>query len=171
MIAVGDQAWLRALEAEDLAWVHAMENDAAIWHLGIAKEPLNKHVLHQYLANQPGTLHRDGQLRLALEVEGKLAGALDLFDFDASARRGGIGIYIDAEHRGQGWSAKALAAFENYLFGTLGLNSVFAHVPADNPASLALFRGAGYTHIGTLEQWVLHGGQFVAAELFQKIKG
>jgi diamine N-acetyltransferase len=103
MIQVGDIGVLRALEPSDLDWLYTIENDASLWHLGISKEPWSKAVLSSYIDAQPGNLLRDGQLRLVFEVDGAAVGAVDVYDYDAIARKGGIGIVLSPEHEGRAW--------------------------------------------------------------------
>lgn len=169
MIKVGDIGVLRALEPADLNWLYAIENDTTLWHLGISKEPWSKEVLRRYIESQPGNLLRDGQLRLVLEVEGALVGALDIYDYDAIARKGGIGIVIHPKARGQGLAKAALECFIKYLFGTLGLQMVYAVVPTSNLASKALFETLSFEQTGRLMHWILKDGQFENAHLYQRI--
>lgn len=169
MIKVGDIGVLRALEPSDLNWLYSLENDTSLWHLGISKEPWSKDVLSRYIESQPGNLMRDGQLRLVLEVAGKPVGALDVYDYDAIARKGGVGIVLNAELRGQGVATKALNAFMNYLFGTLGMQMLYAVVPESNTPSKGLFETLGFEQSGTLKHWLLKDGQFENALLYQFI--
>lgn len=167
MIKVGDIGVLRALEPSDLNWLYSLENDTTLWHLGISKEPWSKDVLSRYIASQPGNLMRDGQLRLVLEIDGTPVGALDIYDYDAIARKGGIGIVINADSRGQGLAKKALEAFMNYLFNTLGMQMLYAVVPESNAASKALFESLDFEQSGILKHWLLKDGQFENAYLYQ----
>ena len=109
MIKVGDIGVLRALEP-DLDWLYTIET-MRLWHLGISKEPWSKAVLASYIDAQPGNLLRDGQLRLVFEVDGAAVGAVDVYDYDAIARKGGIGIVLRPEARGK--AKAALEAFSN----------------------------------------------------------
>lgn len=170
MIGVGDIGILRAPERSDLRWLQKLENDPNLWYLGFSKEPFNTEVLELYLNQQPGSLMRDGQLRMILENEGQPAGALDLYDYDPFARKAGVGIVLDDQHRGKGWASQAMRSFEKYVFGTLGLHSLFAMVPKGNQPSIQLFEGLGYKKIGELEDWVLHDGIFESAVMYQKLK-
>jgi len=170
MIEVTDIGVLRAPERSDLQWLQKLENDPNLWYLGFSKEPFNSEVLKSYLDQQPGSLMRDGQLRMILEHDNQPAGALDLYDYDPFARKAGVGIVLDAAHRGKGWAAGAMRSFERYVFGTLGLNSLFAMVPIGNKPSVQLFEGLDYTKIGQLEDWVLHDGVFESAIMYQKKK-
>lgn len=169
MIKVGDIGVLRALEPSDLDWLYTLENDTTLWHLGISKEPWSKDVLSRYIASQPGNLMRDGQLRLVLEVDGAPVGALDIYDYDAIARKGGVGIVIDTKYRGNGLAKNALEAFMTYLFGTLGMQMLYAVVPRSNTASRSLFESLNFEQSGTLKHWLLKNGQFENAYLYQFI--
>ncbi|MEY2963052.1 MAG: hypothetical protein RL754_313 [Bacteroidota bacterium] len=170
MIRVGEIGILRAPEPSDLEWVFEIENDPGLWHLSASKEPLNKGVVMQYLAAQPGSLLRDGQLRFILDDRGRLKGAFDLFDYDHVAKKAGLGVYVDASCRREGVALQTLQALEEYAFSILGIRNLYAHVPQDNEASRALFVSAGYREVGVLTDWVWHDGQYVDACLFQKIK-
>jgi diamine N-acetyltransferase len=169
MIPVTNNGYLRAPEPEDLSWLYRIENDATLWYLGISKEPWSKAVLADYLAAQPGNLQRDGQLRLLFVYEGVTVGAVDLFDYDATARKAGIGIVLSDEYRGKGLGKMMLQAFESYCFNTLALHSLYAHAPINNEASMLLFEQSGYRKVGTLEDWVWSNGAHYNAQLFQKL--
>ena len=54
-------------------------------------------------------------------MDGAAVGAVDVYDYDAIARKGGIGIVLSPEVRGKGLAKTALEAFQKYLFGTLGM--------------------------------------------------
>ena len=113
---------------------------------------------------------RDGQLRLILEVEGSPLGALDIYDYDPIARKGGLGIVMNQEAQGKGLAKMAMGSFIKYLLQTIGLNMVYAVTPVTNEASIALFESLQFKNSGTLRQWVLQKGQFQDAYLFQLIQ-
>lgn len=58
---------------------------------------------------------------------------------------GEFGIVIRRVAQGRGLGRKALALAEAYAFGQLGLTQLTADIDAENQASLALFRRAGFT--------------------------
>jgi RimJ/RimL family protein N-acetyltransferase len=60
-------------------------------------------------------------------------------------KRGEFGIVIRRAAQGRGLGRKALALAEAYAFGELGLTQLAADIDAENQASLALFRRAGFT--------------------------
>lgn len=169
MINVEGIGYLRAPEISDLNALYALENEPDLWYLGYSKEPWSKVVLQRYLVNQPGSLLRDGQLRLILDHDGELIGAFDLYDYDPFARKAGVGLVLSPAHRGKGWSSLALKAFERYAFGTLGLNSLFAIVPSINIPSQSLFSSGSYKLVGELADWVMRDGKMEKALFYQKV--
>lgn len=171
MIEVAGIGQLRAPEPEDLHWLYAVENDVNLLHLSAEKEPFSRETLRRYLESQPGSLQRDGQIRLIIEVDQKPIGALDLFEYDFTARKAGVGIVLDAAYRGKGWAREALNTFVEHAFNHWALSSLYAHVPASNEASQRLFEGAGFVKIGLLERWIWRDGTFEAAWLYQKLNG
>lgn len=115
-------------------------------------------------------IYATGQLRLIIEHgdgDVKSVGAVDLFDFDAEHQRAGVGIAISPEFQQQGLATEALAALARYAQYGLQLRCLYAHVPADNPASSALFSKAGYLHVGNMKDWVRRGNNWLDAAVFQ----
>lgn len=97
-------------------------------------------------------------------------GALDLFDFDPQHRRAGIGILIhDPAHRGKGFAADALTVVCDYARTVLGLHQLWCNIGADNAASLALFRRAGFADAGCKRDWQWTPDGYRDELLLQKI--
>ncbi len=97
-------------------------------------------------------------------------GALDLFEFDPQHRRAGIGILIhDPAHRGKGFAADALDVVCRYARTVLGLHQLWCNVGADNTASLALFRRAGFAETGRKREWQWTPDGFRDEIMMQKI--
>jgi ribosomal-protein-alanine N-acetyltransferase len=57
---------------------------------------------------------------------------------------GEFGIVIRRQAQGRGLGTKAIALAEEFAFGALRLSSLQADIDAENTASLALFRRAGF---------------------------
>lgn len=148
---------LRKLEPSDLPFLYQWENDAAAWPDGANHNPLSQADLRDYIASTTGDIFRDGQLRLIIEGDGGIYGALDLFDLDTRNRRVSVGIYISPESRRQGYARQALEQAKELIFRHLGMRLLTATVGCNNAASLALFRSAGFTSVATLPAWTLEG--------------
>jgi len=114
----GNGITLRALEPEDVELLYVWENDMKIWEVSNTLTPFSKYQLKRYIESSKLSLYQTKQLRLIIEVSGKEesfpAGMIDLFDFDAYHNRGGIGIIIHENYRGQGYAKKALDLFVDY---------------------------------------------------------
>lgn len=61
---------------------------------------------------------------------------------------------------GQGLGREALLQILHYGFEERGLNRVYAHINADNTASLRLHEKCGYKKEGVLRQAIFKNGQF-----------
>ena len=64
------------------------------------------------------------------------------------------------EYWGQGLGSDALKQILHYGFEERGLNRVYAHINADNAASLRLHEKCGYKKEGLLRQAIFKNGQF-----------
>lgn len=174
-----DMLRLRALEPDDLALLYAWENNTSLWELGNTLSPYSAYVLRQYLENAARDLYEARQLRLMITFKGDqpapavlaqpTIGTIDLYEIDPHHRRAGIGLLIDEPYQGQGYGLVALTLLRDYAFKFLGLNMLFAHIPADNLPSLHLFRKAGYTETGILQQWIRREEQWMEVAVYQLI--
>ena len=167
----GEKVRLRAITASDLDHIHTWENDSTMWHLGATVQPYSREVIMEFIANAAHDIYSTKQLRLMVEtLEGRTIGTIDLFDFDPKNQRVGIGILIaEQSDRKQGFAKDAVNVLCNYCFDVLGLHQVYCHVTVDNPASIALFRSAGFEERGELRDWVRMGRGFADAVMMQKL--
>ena len=64
------------------------------------------------------------------------------------------------DYWGQGLGSEALKLILQYGFDERGLNRIYAHINADNAASLRLHEKCGYQREGLLRQAIFKNGQF-----------
>lgn len=151
----GNLCRLRALEPADAEAMYAWENDTAVWPVSGTLAPFSREAVGRFIAEQRFDLYAARQLRLVIEtLGGACAGALDLFEVDPHDLRAGVGILVAPPYRRRGVAADALAVAEGYARRTLGLHQLWCTVGADNAASLALFRRAGYVECGRRREWL-----------------
>ena len=163
---------LRALEPADIEALYAWENDPAVWRVSGTTAPFSRRVLERFLEEQQFDILQTQQQRLIIErlTDGKLLGALDIFELDMLNRRAGIGLLIaEREERGKGYAADAMAVVCRYAAEALHLHQLWCNAGADNPASLALCRKAGFTVVGTKRDWQATRTGFVDEILTQKL--
>lgn len=161
---------LRALEPSDLDLVYRWENDPSLWPVGNTISPLSRHQLSEYINSYDGDIYAARQLRLMITVDTEAApvGTLDLFDFDPANSRISVGIFVAPSARHRGYASGALALASDYCLTTLSIHQLWAIVPADNEASLNLFRKAGFRISGRLKSWLRIANRYRDAYLLQK---
>ncbi len=166
----GKHIELRALEPEDLNLLYAIENDESVWEISSTITPYSKYVLKQYLKNAHKDIYEAKQLRLVIcEKKGKALGLIDLFDFDFTNRRAGIGILIVDQAKNKGYGSEALELLIDYCFSRLKLHQLYCNIAEDNKASIKLFTKQGFTKVGLKQDWVFSQGKFKNEILFQRI--
>ena len=146
---------LRAVEPEDLDLMYLIENDTELWPCGQASAPFSYYALKQYIAESSNDFFHDRQLRLVLETaEGTSVGFVDLQNYDPLHHRAEVGIVVVPEQQRKGLATEALGLLAKYVSSHLGVHQLYALVPEDNTASVALFTKCGYKETATLQDWL-----------------
>ena len=166
----GNLCRLRALEPEDLDAMYGWENDTDTWRVSGTVAPFSRHVLSRLIDEQQFDIYATRQMRLVIEtLDGSAVGAVDMFEFDPQNLRAGVGIIVAPPYRNQGFALDALLTLERYVRDVLRMHQLWCSVGADNDASLALFRKAGYTECGRRKEWILTPNGAIDEVLMQKI--
>lgn len=162
---------LRAPEPEDLELLYRLENDTELWKYGATMNPLSRFALKEYILNSSDSIFDTKQMRLMIElIEGKIPiGAVDIFDFDTFHLRANIGIIIDTPYQQHGYASETIRLTTEYAFQWLHLHQLIAHVPAENQASLTLFKKSGFQESGLLKEWIRWNNGFEDVVLLQLI--
>ena len=166
----GNLCRLRALEPEDLDAMYGWENDTDSWRVSGTVAPFSRHVLLRLIDEQQFDIYATRQMRLVIEsLDGTAVGAVDMFEFDPQNLRAGVGIIVAPPYRKQGFALDALQTLERYVRDVLHMHQLWCSVGADNEASLALFRKAGYTECGRRKEWILTPNGAIDEVLMQKL--
>ena len=161
---------LRALEPSDLDFLFALENDQRLWTVSNTLVPFSKFTLKEYIAHTKEDIFTAKQQRFVIsDAQNNALGLIDLYEFDPIHHRAGVGLVIAETFRGKGLGKKALALIETYAFERLQLHQLYAGVGEDNPASLALFKAAGYEQCGLRKDWNYYNNGYHNEVVFQKI--
>lgn len=166
----GNLCRLRALEPEDLDAMYGWENDTDSWRVSGTVAPFSRHVLSRLIDEQQFDIYATRQMRLVIEtLDGSAVGAVDMFEFDPQNLRAGVGIIVAPPYRKQGFALDALQTLERYIRDVLRMHQLWCSVGADNEASIALFRKAGYAECGLRKEWLLTSNGAIDEILMQKI--
>ena len=150
----GENIQLRALEPSDLETLYQWENDTSIWKVSQTIVPFSKHMLTEYLANAHQDIFTAKQLRLIIEKEGRSIGTIDLFDFEPTHQRVGVGIWIaDEGERQKGYAKEALRLMIDYVFNQLQLNQIYCNISSTNKVSINLFSSLDFILVGVKKNW------------------
>jgi len=168
---IGEHIYLRALEPEDLDFVYQIENDERIWEMSTTQTPYSRFLIKQYLENAHQDIYDAKQLRLVIcSNDDVTLGLIDLFDFNPTHNRAGVGILIaEKEYRRKGYGKEALQLVINYTKTHLRLHQLYANIADDNMASIQLFEKNGFKKIGTKKEWNLVGEKYKDEFLYQLI--
>ena len=168
----GNNIYIRALEPNDLEFVYAIENDQSIWEVSNTHTPYSCFLVKQYLENAHQDIYEAKQLRLAicLNNSDEAIGLIDLFDFDPTNNRAGIGIIIhQTNKRENGIGSEALQLLIKYCFTHLQLKQLYANIGTENEISIALFTKFGFELIGIKKQWNKVNNLYKDEALYQLI--
>ena len=156
-ILKGEKIRLRAPEPSDLDLIYEWENNTGIWQSGETLTPFSKDTLSRYIENAGEDIFRTGQVRFMIcTYQEETVGTIDLFDYNPIHSRAGVGILIgNPSDRGKGYASEALGLLLDYCRNVLLMHQVWCSVRSDNPASIALFKKAGFRQTGVKSQWVL----------------
>ena len=172
MLLCGAKCRLRAVEPQDIDYIHRQENDPSVWAVSGTTAPYSRYSIENFVAEQQAGIYATHQLRLMIETvaDGRRVGMADLFEFDAVNLRAGVGILVcDPSDCRQGYAAEALHLLCDYAREVLRLHQLWCGVRADNVASLALFRSAGFVRTGCRRDWCLTAEGWCDQIDFQKI--
>lgn len=167
----GENIYLRALEPEDLDFVYIVENDEQVWEMSSTETPYSRFLIKQYLEHAHKDIYEVKQLRLVIcSNDDAVLGLIDLFDFNPTHNRAGVGILIaEKESRGKGHGAEALELITNYGFTHLHLHQLYANISADNRTSIKLFEKKGFSKVGVKKEWNLVKDTYKDEFLYQLI--
>jgi len=161
---------LRAVEPEDLDLMYLIENDTELWPFGQTSVPFSYYALRQFIEESSNDIFRDRQLRLVIEkADGISVGFLDLQHYEPQHHRAEVGIVVVPEHQRQGIATEALRLLVQYASDCLGIHQLYALVPENNAASIALFQKCGYKKTATLLDWLNTPAGWQSVTVFQAL--
>lgn len=168
----GERVYLRAVEPEDLELLYHIENDPALWEISCFTVPYSYFALKQYIESTQNDVYIDKQIRMMIirQSDNEVLGSIDITDFVPLHSRAAVGVVLLKEYRNEGYGKEALMLLCEYAFAFLHLKQLYAHIPADNEASLALFAFCGFVRCGLLKDWLHIGGQYKDVVVMQHVR-
>ncbi|MFF7467620.1 GNAT family N-acetyltransferase [Streptomyces sp. NPDC008092] len=156
----GDLVRLRAVEPDDwTAFMRFADDDGR--RGGRLDLPRSAEGYRAWAREQAVAECRDDCFRLAVEatVTGELVGAVGSHRTGTRSGWFECDVMIGVGHRRKGYAAEALTLLLRFMFAERRYHKCLAAILAHNEASLALFRGLGFTEEGRLREHVFFAGR------------
>ena len=161
---------LRALEPNDLDILYATENDKSLWKYSNTSSPFSKHSLKKFIENSHLDIIEHKQVRLVLSDKNNLPfGFIDLFKYDMTNKRAGVGIIIFEKYRSRGLGSISLDLIENYVKKYIPIHQLYANISSENTESIKLFEKHNYLKVGNKKDWIYYNNKYFDELLYQKI--
>ena len=152
---------LRSLVAGDAAALHRLVNDwAVVRNLSRLPFPYPRDLADNWIASTARQSQGGTGFHLAItgqEDGAELLGCIGL-RLDLAPRTGNLGYWVGRRFWGHGVATEAVARLARWALANLDLDRLEAHVAADNPASAAVLRRAGFRETGRGEEAFLARG-------------
>jgi len=170
----GKHIQLRAVEPSDMETLYVWENDPSVWKVSNTLAPFSRFQIGEFIKNSSLDIFSTRQLRLMIDLnktgdKKTTIGSIDLFDFEPSHLRAGIGILISSPYRKQGLAREALQVFLHFAKETLHLHQVYCNITCENEPSIRLFEKAGFKKCGIKKDWIFNGPDFSDEYTYQLI--
>jgi RimJ/RimL family protein N-acetyltransferase len=107
---------------------------------------------------------------IRLLPDGPLIGSAGLRDIDPEHLQAELGFWIGREWWGKGYAREAAAAVVQFGFDSLGLNRIYGHHMARNPAAGKVLSASGMQQEGVLRQRVRKWGVYEDVVLYGIIR-
>ena len=164
---------LRPLTARDVPDLvrHAGRREIADTTISIP-HPYSEEQAQEWLVSNAGLFARGKAVVFAIQPkrEATLAGAVGLRDLDPEHSQAEMGFWMSVELWGKGYATEAARAVLGFGFERLGLNRIYAHHMARNPASGRVLAKIGMQKEGVLRQRVRKWGVFEDVVLMAALK-
>lgn len=126
----------------------------------------------QFIALQQEAVAEGHELIFALHrrTDGRLVGSASLREIDPEHLQAELGYWIGVPYWNQGYATEAARAVVNLGLGRLGLNRIYAHHMARNPASGRVLERIGMQREGVLRQRIRKWGRFEDVVLYAVLR-
>lgn len=151
----GDDINLRTVEEEDLEFIRNSFNLPEVRKNLDQSVPQNLEQERDFFEN---VVCEDEPVNLAVAVEGKMAGLVELREKQPGV--GEIGIWLHPDFHGEGYGTEACDLLLQYAFNELGYDRVMTRAFESNMASQRVWEKLGFTEEGRLRNQRFQDGEY-----------
>lgn len=149
-LAVGPGVCLRPFTAHDVDAIYDAHQDPEHLRWVPVRQPYTRESAERFALGVSTEMWAEESgcvFAIADPRTGDLLGSVGVPFIDHAAGQAEIGYWVVPAARGRGIATASLRAVSDWLFDTLGLTTLTLHIEPDNPASLAVARGAGFEQV------------------------
>jgi RimJ/RimL family protein N-acetyltransferase len=160
---------LGPFESKDAAELQRLAGDREIADTTLSiPHPYDLDHALAWIGNQRKESVRGRAVNFALRQlpNSSLVGSVGLRDIDLEHLQAELGFWIGREWWSQGYASEAASAVIRFGFESLGLNRIYAHHMARNPAAGKVLRHVGMKREGVLRQRVRKWGVYEDVVLY-----
>lgn len=175
MLIQGKKIILRTVHAADADTIYLWENNKSIWDISGTTRSYSKKEIKDFILEAQKDISETGQLRFMICLPQTKTnsfspiGCIDLFDFNKTHLKAGIGVLIaDKKQRLKGYGSEALELLIHHSFNKLQLHQLYCCVIMNNTASLKLFKKNRFKISGAKKDWIKSKGKFVDEYILQR---
>ncbi|MEV0648915.1 GNAT family protein [Phytomonospora sp. NPDC050363] len=159
----GAKIRLRGVESDDWQGFRDLAVDSVdVRNADTVEPPRSPESFQSWTAERAGRAPGGEAFRLVVESieDESFAGSVTVGETDVRAGRFKTGVVISRDHRRKGYAAEATELVLAYMFAEQRFNKCEVEVYSFNDASLALYRGLGFTEEGWLREHEYFAGDY-----------
>jgi len=146
---------LREWTEDDVPVMQELFDDPEVAFRTPLESPFDEAAALRYFRSAQLARTEGKRLHLAITLDSKQA----LGEILLGLRTQSIGYAVGTAHRGQGLARRALAAVVEYAHASLDLPEIILEIEADNDASVAVARAAGFVPVDAEPETVTDKGR------------
>ncbi|MCD2442182.1 GNAT family N-acetyltransferase [Agromyces sp. SYSU K20354] len=153
-----DRVRLRAFRAEDLALIVEASADSLIPLITTVPSSSDRWAARAYLTRQARRLSTGAGYSFAIADAGDRAvGQIGLWPRRDDPGRAGIGYWLAASARGQGYAGAAVRLVVDWAWTIASIDRLELFIEPSNAASIAVAEATGFAREGLLRSWMRIG--------------
>ncbi|MDF1672896.1 MAG: GNAT family protein [Vicingaceae bacterium] len=138
---------LREIQFTDVDLLLKWENNPDNWQISDTVAPFSRKQIEGFV-NQQQSLKDNTQQRFIVCLDGQPIGCIDLFEYDESASKAGVGVLIaQKKDRNKGYASVALNLLIDKCRNELNVVHLFCNIYKENKTSIRLFENCGFQFV------------------------
>ncbi len=154
----GKKCYLSVIENEHIDFLIKLRNNPKVRFYMANRFPINSELMKEYVSK--AYKNKEILLLIVDKRSEKLAGLVQLGDYNWPNGRAMLAIVIDPEFQGKGLGKEATELILDHAFNTLGLRKICLEVYEFNKRAIELYKKSGFKVEGKYKNHSLKDGKY-----------